>query len=128
MTSDFLFGASKNEPLHTLIAQQSANPDPASAKDILSARNKFPEKLNGFSYFDFRKVDWPAAREKWIAEAKTAATKAKTTDSADTTGLTLGVYPAVNAACTGCVSPLGVHARRSSASDQSPSAWIRTGR
>lgn len=84
MTPDFLLGASKSEALHALIAQQAANSDPSAAKDILAARSKFPDKLNGFSYFDFQKVDWPAVREKWIAEAKTAAAKAKTTDSADT--------------------------------------------
>jgi hypothetical protein len=83
MTPDFLLGASKSEPLHTLIAQQSANSDPSVAKDILAVRRKFPEKLNGFSYFDFQKVDWPAAREKWLAEARSAAGKAKTSDDTE---------------------------------------------
>jgi hypothetical protein len=81
MTPDFLLGASKSEPLQALLAQQAADHHLAAAKDLLTARSKFPEKLNGFSYFNFQKVDWPAASEKWIAEAKTAAAKAKTTDN-----------------------------------------------
>jgi hypothetical protein len=35
----------------------------------------FPPRFNGFSYFDFQKVQWKAMTDKWMAEAKTAATK-----------------------------------------------------
>jgi hypothetical protein len=84
MTPDFLFAASKSEPLHSLLAQSQAASGSASAANILAARSKFPAKLNGFSYFDLQKVDWPAAKAKWIAESKESAAKAKTTDSADT--------------------------------------------
>jgi hypothetical protein len=83
MTPDFLLGATKSEPLHTLLAQQAANSNPGVPKDILTVRSKFPEKLNGFSYFDFQKVDWPAARDKWIAEAKAAAAKTTPKDGAN---------------------------------------------
>ena len=83
MAPDFLLGASKSEPLHALLAAQAANSDVSLPKEILAARSKFPEKLNGFSYFDFQKVDWPGVREKWIAEAKAAATKSKASDSAE---------------------------------------------
>jgi hypothetical protein len=84
MTPDFLLGSSKSEPLHALLAQSASPSDAGSAKNILAARSQFPEKLNGFSYFDFQKVNWPAVKEKWLAEARTAAAKAKTSDDADT--------------------------------------------
>jgi hypothetical protein len=83
MTPNYLFGASKSEPLHALLAQSQTASDPAAASSILAARSKFPAKLNGFSYFDLQKVDWPAAKAKWIAESKESAAKAKTTDSAN---------------------------------------------
>lgn len=85
MTPDFLFGCSKSEPLHALLAQPSSSPDTGFVKNTLAAQSKFPEKINGFAYFDFRKVDWPGVKEKWIADSKAAAAKAKTTDSADAT-------------------------------------------
>ncbi|HEY4980049.1 MAG TPA: hypothetical protein VII25_12855, partial [Candidatus Acidoferrum sp.] len=84
MTPDFLLGSSKSEPLHALLAQSASPSDTGSPKNILAARSQFPEKLNGFSYFDFQMVNWPAVKEKWLAEARTAAAKAKTTDDADT--------------------------------------------
>ena len=83
MTPDFFLGASKSDPVHALIAQLAVNSDASVPKDILAARSTFPDKLNGFSYFDFQKVDWPAARDKWIAEAKTAAAKTTTKDQAN---------------------------------------------
>ena len=81
VTPDFLLGASKSEPIRALVAQQAGNSNAGVPKNILSARSRFPDKLNGFSYFDFQKVDWPAARDRWIAEAKTGA--AKTTAQKD---------------------------------------------
>ena len=84
MTPDFLVGATKNETLRVLLAQPAANSDFLSTKPILAARNQFPEKLNGFSYFDFQKIDWPAMKSKWQAEASSAAAKAKTADEAST--------------------------------------------
>lgn len=84
MTPDFLFGATRNETLRTLLAQPTAVSDSGAAKTILAARNRFPENLNGFSYFDFQKIDWPAMKSKWQAEASAAAAKAKTADAAST--------------------------------------------
>jgi hypothetical protein len=76
MTPDFLLGASKSDTLRTALAQQAANTPSSIPRDFLAARKQFPEKLNGFSFFDLQKLDWPALREKWIAEAnKSAKTK-----------------------------------------------------
>jgi len=76
MTPDFLLGASKSDTLRAALAQQAANTPSSLPGNFLAARQQFPEKLNGFSYVDFQKLDWPALREKWIADAnKSAQTK-----------------------------------------------------
>ena len=76
MTPNFLLGAAKVETLRAALAQQAANPSPSLPRNFLVARKLYPEKITGFSYFDLQKLDWPALKEKWIAEAnKTAATK-----------------------------------------------------
>ncbi len=77
MTPDFLLGAPKSDTLRAALAQQAANTPSSLPGNFLAARKQFPEKLNGFSYVDFQKLDWPALREKWIADAnKSAQTKA----------------------------------------------------
>jgi hypothetical protein len=82
MTPNLLLGASKSEPLRALLAQPPGNADPAPPKNLLAARRQFPEKVNGFSYFDIQKVDWPGMKARWQAEAKKAAANAKTADAA----------------------------------------------
>ena len=42
----------------------------ASVPQFAAGRQQFPEKLIGMSYFDFQKVDWAAARDRWVAESK----------------------------------------------------------
>jgi hypothetical protein len=82
MTPTLLLGASKSEPLRALLALPPGNADPAPPKNFLAARSQFPEKVNGFSYFDLQKVDWPGMKARWLADAKKAAANAKTTDAA----------------------------------------------
>ncbi len=82
MTPNLLLGASKSEPLHALLTPPAGNADPAPPKDFLAARSRFPQKVNGFSYFDVQKVDWPGMKARWQAEAKKAAANAKTPDAA----------------------------------------------
>ena len=80
MTPDFLLGASKSDTLRAALAQQAANTSSSIPGNFLAARKRFPEKLNGFSYVDFQKLDWPALREKWIADASKSA-QTKTTNN-----------------------------------------------
>jgi hypothetical protein len=76
MTPDFLLGASKSDTLRAALAQQAANTSSSIPQNFLAARKQFPEKLNGFSYYDLQKLDWPALKAKWIAEAdKSSKTK-----------------------------------------------------
>ncbi len=80
LTPNFLLAAPKAETLRTALAQQADGPAPSLPRNFLAARQLFPERINGFSYFDFQKVDWPALKEKWIADANKAA-QAKTPNS-----------------------------------------------
>ena len=83
VTPSLIIGAAKTDTLRRYV-NQTATPDAALAKNIAAVRAKYPEKLNGFSYFDFQKVDWPGLQAKWIAEAQKAAEKAKSNDAAKT--------------------------------------------
>ena len=38
------------------------------------AREQFPKTINGLSFFDFQRIDWIAAKERWIAESRKAPT------------------------------------------------------
>ena len=76
MTPDFLLGAAKSDTLRAALAQQAVNTPSSIPQNFLAARKQFPEKLNGFSYYDLQKLDWPALKEKRIAEAdKSSQTK-----------------------------------------------------
>lgn len=83
MTPNVLFGASKSDTLRKYATQNPADPDAAQLKGLLAARGLLPQKLNGFSYFDFQKIDWPGLQAKWVADAKKAAQTAKSTDAAN---------------------------------------------
>jgi len=83
MTPNVLFGASKSDTLRKYATQTSADPDPAQLKGLLAARALLPQKLNGFSYFDFQKLDWPGLQAKWVADARKAAQTAKSTDASN---------------------------------------------
>ena len=82
VTPSLIFGSSRSDNIRKYLGQSQAADSPVS-KNILGVRSKYPEKLNGFSYFDFQKVDWPALKAKWIADAKKSADKAKSNEEAD---------------------------------------------
>jgi hypothetical protein len=81
MTPTLLFGTSKSDTLHRFVGLTPANPDSTQWKSLLAARAQYPEKLNGFSYYDFQKLDWAGLRTKWVAEANKAAQSAKSTEA-----------------------------------------------
>ena len=70
-TSDYLIAAPRLETVREFISKrpQIATANLSTAPGYQSARAQFPEKINGFGYFDFRKVDWPALKARVIAEA-----------------------------------------------------------
>jgi hypothetical protein len=80
MTPNLLLGADKSETLHTTVAQLPAGGASLPA-NFKAARAQFPEKLNGFTYFDLQKLDWPALKERMADQATKTAAAAKTTDA-----------------------------------------------
>jgi hypothetical protein len=70
-TSDYLIAAPRLETVREFIARrpQIATANLSAAPGYQTARAQFPEKINGFGYFDFRKVDWPALKARVTAEA-----------------------------------------------------------
>ena len=82
ITPNMVLAATKSEPLHALLAQQAGNTGPALPKNFLAARSQFPDKLIGYSYFNFQKVDWPGMKMQWLAETKKTAAAARTPEDA----------------------------------------------
>ena len=81
MTPNLLLGANKTETLQTAIAQANSPGAGFLPKNLQVACKQFPDRLNGFSYFDLQKVDWPALQQQWAAQAAKAASTAKSTDA-----------------------------------------------
>ena len=81
LTPDALLGASKSETLHHYLDRTAAADPPNKA--FQSARAQFPEKLSGMTFVDFQRIDWPALKAHWIAEANKAAQDAKSTSTSD---------------------------------------------
>jgi hypothetical protein len=80
VTPDFILAAGRSETLRELLAartQASAAGGPAAAH-VQAARAGYPDKLDGLTYFDFQKVDWPALKARWIEEARKASDKKST--------------------------------------------------
>ena len=63
MTPDLLLGAAKGETLRVALAYRPATSDAALPKNLQAARSQFPVKLNGFTYFDLQRLDWPALKQ-----------------------------------------------------------------
>jgi hypothetical protein len=81
LTPSMLFASSKSATLRKYIGQDAAGTAAQLPPGLAAARAQFPEKLDGFSYLDFQKVDWPALKAKWIADARKSAQSAKSTDA-----------------------------------------------
>ena len=73
VTQDMILGANRIETLREVLsnrAHASTVAGLAAVPQFQAGRAKFPENLNGLSYFDFQKVDWQALKDRWIEEAK----------------------------------------------------------
>jgi hypothetical protein len=76
VTPEFIIAASRSETLHDLLAARSTTAAGLpSAGPFQAARSSYPARLNAVNYFDLEKVDWPALKDRWVEEAKKAATK-----------------------------------------------------
>jgi hypothetical protein len=73
VTPNMILGASRIDTLREVLANRArgtASPGLASVPRFQAGRAQFPENLNGLSYFDFQKVDWQAAKDHWLEEAR----------------------------------------------------------
>jgi hypothetical protein len=80
MTPDLLLGATKGDALRAVVAHPPASDGASFPKNLQAARGQFPGTLNGFTYFDLQKLDWPALQQSWAAQAAKTAADAKTPD------------------------------------------------
>lgn len=81
VTPNLLLGATKSDTLRSTLSLASAG-DPAWPKNFQAARAKFPERLNGFSYFDLQRLDWPAVKQQWTTQVTASVKDAKNADAA----------------------------------------------
>jgi len=79
VTPNLLLGATKSDTLRSTLSQASPG-DAALPKNLQAARAKFPERLNGFSYFDFQRLDWPAVKQQWISQANSKVRETRNAD------------------------------------------------
>jgi len=69
ITPDFIVGATRNETVRDLLAARSKSNTILPAP-FQTVRAGYPERINGLSYFDFQKIDWPALKARWIEQTK----------------------------------------------------------
>ena len=82
VTPNLLLGATKGDTLRSVVAQPPPASDASLPKNLQAARSQFPERLNGFSYFDFQRLDWPAVKQQWASQISKSAADAKSTQEA----------------------------------------------
>jgi len=85
VTPDLLLGASKSESLRGMLSQARPAGTSSLPPNLRAARDQFPEKLIGFSYYDLQKLDWPAVQENWKTQMAKASAESKSTDAAQKT-------------------------------------------
>jgi hypothetical protein len=83
-TPTVLLASEKSDTLQPYLSHAPASPDPVKFKNLLAARAQLPQKLNGFSYFDLQKLDWPGLRAKWLTEANQSSHSAKSASASST--------------------------------------------
>ena len=75
VTPDMILGAGRTETLREAMANRAhatASTGLAGVQQFQLERSQYQEKLTGLSYFDFQKIDWPGAKEHWLAELRKA--------------------------------------------------------
>ena len=82
---NFVLGASRSETLREFLAKSPVLEAPAHLDlppAFLAARAQFPETLNGVSFLNFQKIDWPGLKTRWIDDARKLSQK-KTSTAAE---------------------------------------------
>jgi hypothetical protein len=76
VTPNMILAATRVETVREVLASRanaSATAGLASVPQFQTGRARYPENLSGLGYFDFQRVDWQAARDRWMADMKKAA-------------------------------------------------------
>jgi hypothetical protein len=76
VTQDMILGSTRAEILREVLAnhaQASATAGLAGVPQFQAGRARFPGNLSGLGYFDFQKVDWQAAKDRWMQDVKKSA-------------------------------------------------------
>src|SRR6266571_1882424 len=84
---EMILGASRIDTVREVLANRAHSSSPtglASVPRFQAGRAQFPENLDGLSYFDFQKVDWQAAKDHWIEDARKNSTTKSAAPSKET--------------------------------------------
>jgi hypothetical protein len=76
VTPNMILAATRAETLREVLASRanaSATAGLASVPQFQAGRARYPANLSGLGYFDFQRVDWQAARDRWMADMKKTA-------------------------------------------------------
>jgi hypothetical protein len=75
VTPVFILASTRAETLRDLLAARAGDSAAAVPAAFQQARAAYSGKLDSINYVDFRSIDWPAAKERWVQEAKKATAK-----------------------------------------------------
>lgn len=88
VTPNFVLASGRRDNLVMALANRATSNGRGSLPPAMeSARSQFPAAINGISFANLTKMDWPAIKANWIEESRKAAVKAAKTSansSADT--------------------------------------------
>ena len=80
VTPDFVLASSRGETLREFLARRSSASAAAQASlppAFQSARAQFPAAIDGISFMNFQKIDWPGLKTRWIEEVQKAGKLAR---------------------------------------------------
>jgi hypothetical protein len=76
VTPNMILAATRAETVREVLANRantSAAAGLASVPQFQAGRARYPANLSGLGYFNFQKVDWEAAKDRWMADMKKSA-------------------------------------------------------
>lgn len=83
VTPHFILGAPRTDALRTVLAQSAAaGAGFTSQARYQQARARFPQALNGFSFYDLQRVDWDGVKTRLLTQAKKSSKAAAASSGA----------------------------------------------
>ena len=84
ITPQFILASGRQETLHDLLAKRATGAPTTIPAAYQTARAAYPGKLDGVDYFDFRAVDWPALKDRWVVGSEESRCQASRWQGAKT--------------------------------------------